>query len=386
MVGEQSSGRVIAQPRRNRGESFRSIRSQGSEGSSVYGMPSPGFASAAPLQPQYGFQHPPAPPPGRPISPEVPTGFLDLDFVFIKANRSFQQIMLGGQDLRGRRLADVASPADNENFHAIKNRLRTERETKDPSYLPPILQPGQDPVLGVPERDVDQVTQGFEDRTYIWTQAQPVRDVQTFPARTRLAKAGIYFVAVTLPSFHPVEQPQAPPPPPQHLQGGHMYASPFAVTPNPSEGFGPPRQHISQSAPPSSYLTYPGVTAPAPPTPGARTYPPAHAQMAHPQASPYPSYHLSTALPTTPRLPIAEPPTGATPFTPRSAARDPIQTMVTEGLNLPPIAAVSPPNLAHSLSQPMEQQGSSGEESGPGGRTKSPKKRRRMGIDHVLHR
>ncbi|GAB7362677.1 hypothetical protein MBLNU230_g2986t1 [Neophaeotheca triangularis] len=388
-MGEQAaSGRPMAQPRRSRGDSFRSIRSQTSEGSSVYGLPSPNYVPTGPMQSQYGFQHPLAPPPGRPISPEIPTGFLDLDLVFIKANRSFQQIMLGGQDVRNRRLDHVAIPADGESIQSIRNRLRAEREAREPSYLPPIVQGGQEPVLGVPERDVDQVTQGFEDRTYIWTQAQPVRDVQTFPARIRLAKAGTYFVAVTLPSFHPVEQ-QAQPPPPQHLPSGHMYASPFAVTPNPPESFGPPRQAVSQSAPPSSYFTHPGVTAPAPPvmgsTSGPRTYPPTHAQMAH-QAGPYSGYHAGPPAPTTPRLPIAEPPTEATPFTPRSAARDPIQTMVTEGLNLPPIAASSPTGFKPSSGQQTEQQGSSEEDNRPGGKVRSPKKRRRMGIDDVLHR
>lgn len=363
-----STARPIAATRHRRTESLRSLRSQTSEGSSPAGIPTPGYAPPALQAP---FSYFPPPPPALSAA-EVPTAYLDMDFTFIKANRPFEQILANGQDVRGGQLSDVAASADNESFQGIRNGLRTEREAREPAYMPPILQAGQDPLFNVCEADVDRLTQGFRDQTYTWTRSQQGQSQEIFPARVRLAKADIYFVAITLPSFRPVT-PQYPSP---------YSASTFAATPsqpNPG-GFTPQRPGATQSAPPSFYYPYAPQAGQLPPEQmggqplaPARTYPPYQPQ---PQQaySPYPP----RPQPTTPRLPPPEQPTGVTPLMPRAmapeAARPP-----QAALQLPPLGGAPAPPGASDVAG---QQGSSSEGEGE----ESPKKRRRMGIHDVLQR
>lgn len=386
----QTPTRPLAGTRNRRAESFRSLRSQTSEDSPSYAASTSSYPPVGILQSPFSAQQPPTPSTGR-FGYEVATAFLNLDFIIMKANRAFEQIMMGGQDVQGRQIADIAASADNEGFHAIRNRLRAERESREPAYMPPILHPGQDPVEGVSETDVDQFTRGFSDHTYIWTHGQLGAAAQRFPARVRLAKASTYFVVITLPSFRPVDlarlQPSAP------IYGGPLVPGPPLQA---METFIPPRQ-TAQSAPPMAYYPLQGATAPIPPQPPPGT---AHLTTSRtstypqpvgpyqPQRQPYPVYQ-PTAL-ETPRLPMAEPSFGPTSFTPRTASREYVPPTGTAELQLPPI--MGSPASGPSGRQPAEaltQQASSEEEEEDaegGRRLGSPRKRRRMGIDDVLQR
>ena len=374
--------------RRNRAESFRSLRSQTSEDSPTYSASTPGaYASAAPLQSPFGTHFPPTPSSIRP-SYEVATALLNLDFVIIRANRPFQQIMLPGLDIRGRQIADIAAPADNESFQAIRNRLRTERESREPAYMPPIVQPGQDPVERISEAEVDQYTEGFSDRSYTWTHTQLGSASQQFPVRIRLGKASSYFIVVTLPSFRPVEPPSMQP-------SASMYSGPLALGPplQPPERFVPQRQTATQSAPPTAYFPFQGTSGSIPlqRPPGvgrfgyARTYPPPQPMVSY-QEQPYPVYQ--PVAPSTPRLPIAEPPTETTAFTPRSTPREVALPPGTATRQLPPImgSPAAEPSGAPSVEAYMQQGISEEEEEGEEGGLRSPRKRRRVGIHDVLHR
>lgn len=382
--GPPPPARPIAQTRHRRAESFRSLQSQTSEASSSYGPPTPSYIHGSAMRPPTGFMQS-SPPEPRSSSPEVPTALFDLDLVVLRANAPFQQIMLGGQDARGRRLGDIAAPADGRSFQAIRNDLRAEREQREPAYLPPIVQAGQDPLQGLPDSQVDMMAQGFADRTYTWTQTMPGPATQTFPARVRLAKAGTYFVVVTLPSFRPVEQP----PPPLSL--GPTYGTPYiAAPPIPTpESYTPqPRTTVAQSAPPT--MSYPTESASAQlqraqqtQMAPSRTYPPPQIRMPYqqPYYQPY-----GSAQPSTPRLPIAEPPTETSPFTPRSAPTQIAQPVPGSNVLLPPImGAPSGPSTGRQREAAIQQESSS-EEDNEGRRLRSPRKRRRMGIDEVLQR
>lgn len=172
MVLEQASGmtvstassqsaRPIAAPRQRRADSLRSLRSQTSDGST---LPNPTLPPPPTLQSPFKRSHPP---PSALLAPaEVPTAFLDVDLVFLRANQPYQQIMSDGRDIKGLQLGDVAAPVDNESFNDIRNRLRAEREAREPSYMPPIAQSGLDPIQGVSEVDVERLTYGFTDHTY----------------------------------------------------------------------------------------------------------------------------------------------------------------------------------------------------------------------------
>ena len=382
---QASSSRPIAGARHQRGESFRSLRSQTSDDSPIWSATSSSYPPSAVLQSPYSYQQP-QPPAGMRLAYEVPTAVLDLDFIIIRANRPFEQIMVGGQALRGRHISEIAGSADSESFSSIRNRLRAEREAREPAYMPPILLSGQDPLQGFSDFEVDRFSHGFSDVQYTWTQTQMGPSAQTFPVRVRLAKAGIYFVVVTLPSFRPVDptpmQPLAP------GYGGPLVLGPPLPAP---EGFGPRRQSTSQSTLSTGYFPFQSATGPtqhpiptASQTATARTYPPPQPPTPYQQPPPYLSQHLPA--PATPRLPIAEPPTETTAFTPRSVPRE--VTQATGGpadLQLPPIAD-SPAASGRSRAATMDSlinQASSEEGDGD---DRSPKKRRRMGIGDVLQR
>lgn len=371
--------RPMAEPRHRRGESFRSLRSQTSDDSPTYSTYTPSFPPASMLQSPTSYPLP-LPHSSGPFAHEVPTAFLDLDMAVLKANRPFGQIMAGLDNIRGRQLADIAAPADNEAFQTIRNRLRAEREASEPAYMPPILHSGEGPVQGVSEADADQITQAFGDQTYVWTQVSPAVPRQTFPARVRLAKAaGIYFIVVTLPSFHPVERPPSQ---------GPTAPSPFAVAPAPmpTPMYLPPRQTLVQSAPPMNpALFFGGGPPPLHPSQlaASQSYPRPQPLMPYQQLQ-YPQQPYSViSQPASgqSQLPIAEPPTATTPFTPGMVPRQPVMPGGTAEFQLPPII----PSPAAGPSRPVmvtddEDDGEEGTD------PTSPRKRRRMNIGDVLQR
>lgn len=399
--------RPITTTRQRRAESFRSIQSFASEESSTYGPSTPSFLPRPPVPFQTPLTYPT---PGRPaisppFEPEIPTALLDLDFVIIRANTSFQQIMANDRDLTQSRLNDIAAPADSESFKNIQTRLRGEREAREPSYLPPIVPSGEDPLRGVSDADIERFTQGFSDQTYNWMQLKPgPRGSQIFPARVRLARATTYFAVVTLPSFRPVEPPRAHMPIPQ--TASFVFGPPLPPTEDALREH--QRQMTAHSAPPS-YLPYPYESMQSPayhshgvPTPVTRAYPPPPPRYPQTYQQPYQQHFLpSQPIPGPPpesRLPLTSsrtqaPPYGLSAFTappphlPPTSSRD---------VQLPPIAASpalapaqGPPSIppiqeGPTIAAPESHQRSESDEDSEGKRLRSPRKRRRMGIDEVL--
>lgn len=368
------ASRTIASTRHRRQESFRSLRSQGSDTSAVASSPT--------------YPHPPPPtvtdaflgarlkPQFSTIPPwyEVPTAYLNLDLVIIKANRSYRQIMLGGAEVAGRQIAEIAAPIDGESFANIRNRLRSEREAHDPAYMPPIMHPGHDPLQGAREAEVERYAQGFQDRTYTWTQTQAGSSAQTFPVRVRLAKANTYFVAVTLPSFRPVE-----------AVGQSQMPRAFIGSASPPGIDFRARQPVAASAP------FPPVVAPT-----LQTGQPSSSRASWPRPPPVLDQHLQGPVRSyqadprgASRLPVAEPPTETTAFTPRTAARELGQESAS-GPQLPPIVGSPVPVSSRTMESSdarataMSRSGHNDTDVDEGERT--PRKRRRLGLDDVLHR
>lgn len=372
-----STARPIARTRHQRTESLRSLRSQTSDGSSGSSLPTPGFPPT--LQPGWIYQ--PSRPPSSGMSAAIaPTAFLDLDFNVIRANRPFQQILSNDQDVRGKQLQDLVVAADGESFIALRARLKGERESREPAYMPPMLQSGEDPIRGVSEDDIERLAGGFSDQTYTWSRAVPGPQRETFPARVRLAKATAYFVVVTLPSFRPVDvlppQSSATLPPP-----GFMIPPPRAPT---LPGQSMESRTDTQTAPPRSY--YPSAS----PMAGVQQFAMIAGQplQGRPYASiqPYPTGPFLVGTPqrpppVTPRLPTAEPPMHVTPITPLTTAPM-LPSQRAPAMLLPPIAATPPSQVliptAGSSGAAEVQQGPSDDDE------ESPKKRRRMDISDVL--
>ncbi|KAK3638638.1 hypothetical protein LTR56_012944 [Elasticomyces elasticus] len=372
--------RPIAEPRRHRAGSFRSLRSQASDDSGPLSITAstPGRLPPTSMFSPYGMRQPP---PSTSLSGfELATALLNTDFVIIRANRPFEDIMFGGRNVRDRNIAELASPADGDSFQSIRNRLRAEREAREPAYMPPIIQPGQDPVLRIGETDAEQYTHGFNDNTYTWRQRQTGSSGETFPARVRLAKATAYFVVVTLPSFRPVEQSPAPlsiPRPQPFSYGGPLMVGPPLHSPEPMA----PRDQMMRSAPPMGHfaLQSPASTMP-PPYGSTYTYPPPQPLMPFQQPG-YVGY--PQADPSMMRLPATGPPT-ETRYTPWSHQMGMPQHVGTAAMYLPPMDMTSMMRPGGLMENQTGGDGASEEEYTGDGRPTG--KRRRMGIDDVLQR
>ncbi|KAK5112614.1 hypothetical protein LTR62_003929 [Meristemomyces frigidus] len=401
----QVTPRPIAQTRQRRADSYRSLRSQASDDSASVIGSTPGRGMAGPLQSPYAIR-PPTATTQAPQRYEVATALLNTDFIIVRANQPFDQIMNQGGSTRGRHIGELAVPADNDDMQNVRNRLRAEREARDPAYMPPILQPGQDPVLHIPESEAEQFAHSFNDDTYTWRHAQHGPQSETFPARVRLAKTSIYFVVLTLPSFRPVEAP------PQSLPPPTAYSSLF--------GFGPPlpspepfamtRQSALHSAPPQTLYRPRAPSAssstllPSAPHGSATTYPPPHPLIPfqHPQPRHVQPPPLLTRPHTPSRLLPREPPTDTTAFTPRSMPTEIARGMGEGDLVLPPLSQQQQQLQTQTRMIPgsgtgigsgtlgaamgMRGTGSSEDEEEGGDRTRRGGKRRRMGIDEVLQR
>lgn len=352
----QSNSRPIAAPRQRRADSLQSLRSQTSERSSLLtpSLPPPSTFQSA-------FNHP-QPPSSVALAPaEVPTAFLDVDLIILRANQPFKQIINEGQDVKDRQLGEIAAPADSESFQTIRNRLRAEREAREPSYMPPIIQSGQDPIQGISEADIERLTYGFTDHTYTWTRSPAGPTAETFPARVRLAKATAYFVVVTLPSFRPA-----------HPKG----ASAVSVIPFAPPPLSPMSAHPPTTVPGGVYPPMPASFLPPSPRPssGAQAYPAIHRGTSYQHPS----------VPSTLPLPAAQPPFETRSFAPPAAVGEVMQPPAIRG-QLAPVSGTSIMAAGASSQGKAEtppQQASSSEE----GEDRSPKKRRRVGIDEVLQR
>ncbi|WPH04537.1 Hypothetical protein R9X50_00742900 [Acrodontium crateriforme] len=370
-----SQTRLTAKARIRRSETY-SINPQGNEGPSTLAPPSPL---------RTGFTYHPPPNVNIQTPYEVPMAYMDLDFVFLRANSSFERIMLGGQESRGRHLSDVALPADKSDFQSIQDRLRREREEREPSYMPPILQPGLASISGVSDGDVDRLSQGFSDHTYTWINRRLTSsDRSVFPARVRLAKANVYFVVVTLPSFRPID----PPPIPRVTVASLV--PPFSrerTMSYPPEAPGPPRRDESHSAPPRMFLPSPSVgpeikSSSSKPPHLQSTLPPPPAQLSYaPPQQPQPQVMSKTVHPPLLLQPTAEhnPALLQTPTSSDRPATSPgmLQLPSLHHHNASPMPGLSAPKLGE-ITRRSPGWASEGDE------RSSPRKRRRLGINDML--
>ena len=374
IASSPTSSRPIAGTRHRRTESLRSLRSQTSDSSGGSALPTPTFPPPSSALYRFGLQ-PSTYPSVDPGSVETPTAYLDMDLTFIRANHAFQQAISGGWDVARRRLEDIAVSADNNNFQSIRNQLREEREARDPSYMPPILHHSQDPLQGVSDGDIDQLAQGFTDRTYIWAPNQPIAPRERFTVRVRLAKANTYFVVVTLPPLR-----QQMPSQPSTLSS--TYATPVSTVAENYQSYGSSTGH--QAAP-----RYYGMQG----TVGGPQYQ-QQAFMRQPPSMTYSSYHPPPQIsqsyqqppqPATPRMGTTET-AESRPYTPQTAPREPLPPP-RGSYQFPPIGNAPPVSsgpFASAPTGPQRRRLSSPEDEGDDER--SPKKRRRVGIDDVLQR
>ncbi|KAF1349124.1 hypothetical protein BDV97DRAFT_370326 [Delphinella strobiligena] len=415
-----TADRVIAGSRHRRAASLRTLLSY-PDASGPLSRSLPASGAPAILGPAFA----PQPRTSRLTQGLVtPIAFLDLDLVIMKANAAFQTLM-GIREIRGVRLTDIATPLEGDSFQNTRNHLRAEREAKEPSYLPPILQPGLDPVSRVTDQNVEEITRGFDDQHYTWTFRLEGGE-RNLPVRLRLAKTSLYFVTLFLPPLPEAQTEQAtihnpaPPPvlyqipvPPQFLASPPHFTDPHL----------PGHEHAVQSAPPSPFYhsqsIFPGANPPplGPPSQFSSGTYPHHDFRAryNPTAPPSQAYYQQPAFHTyPPHMPppsfqtiqerqasastIPGPSSFITPSTYNptfSSTRPRSETMESLGRHIqtrlradsgviPSVIHSSPPQPEAEFSR-VSSDDSAGSAAAQG---QSPRKRRRTGmnLDDVLHR
>ncbi|PSK59355.1 Transcription activator of gluconeoproteinsis ERT1 [Elsinoe australis] len=136
--------------------------------------------------------------PSRDTGPIVPTAWLDFDLNILKTDDHFSRIFSNWQ-LLGRRLPDIAVPSTPDLFHNLRTKLRDERESKDPAYLPPIAVPGEDPLGPMDNVNVAEATHGFDALHYQLSYTFASGMTQTLATKFNLARTSRYFIIMSLP-------------------------------------------------------------------------------------------------------------------------------------------------------------------------------------------
>lgn len=331
----------------------------------------------------------------------LPIAFLNLDLVILKSNQAFQDLVAFLGDIQGKSMVDLLEFRSTEVLHRIRNELRNEREEREPTYMAPITPSGQDPVQSVSEKDVDQVSEGYMDRSFLLNFRLPNGQHQSLKTQIRLAKTSLYFVTLVV---HTPPRPAGPPLLTQHVSAPtppRTSQSLSASTNGAARDFGSyPVRPLSSagSAPSSPYFNFNTVRTSLPnltsstygisplhhysPTAGAEQQgyfpttiqPPLH-PTTHP--SPYPPISRNGSI--IPESPVRQ-----------EVVNEPNRSDRLQGLQLPPIRTGPPPLLNSPLAQEFGE--SIRERVRPRGspsmaeRTDTPDsgKRRRLNIHEVL--
>ncbi len=166
-----------------------------------------------------------------------PAAFLTTDLEMAKASDTFLDA-IGRQNVKGLRLLDVISPMERERVISLQRQIQSERDRKDPQYLPPIFV----------KRDEDRVIQslglGPDDLARYsldWHEYLTFNSLdgqqRTFPVRLGFAKQdSIYYIILHLqpairPLGHPTPSPQSRDAPYAYQPMQHqMYSNPTPVS------------------------------------------------------------------------------------------------------------------------------------------------------------
>ncbi|KAF4554764.1 Hypothetical protein D9617_3g018320 [Elsinoe fawcettii] len=139
----------------------------------------------------------------RTNQPIVPTAWLDLDLNIIKADDNFARLFGNFQGLLNRRLPELGVPSTPDLFQTLRTRMRDERESKDPAYLPPIVIPGEDPLGPMENVNVAEATRGFDPLHYMLSYTFASGMNQTLATKFNLARTSRYFIIMSLPPLTP---------------------------------------------------------------------------------------------------------------------------------------------------------------------------------------
>jgi hypothetical protein len=339
--------------------------------------------------------------PPRPQPPQGPAplvAFLNLDLRILKCNEVFRSIFQPDGDPRGRLLSEFVDQRHSVALTQLQNGLREERTRREPTFLPGIF-PGpqeQQAVETVDERDVDRITQGFDDRAEQWTYVLPGGQLETMLSRVRLAKTSIYFAVIVL---RRIAQPS-----PRRPAG---FGRPRSIELAAAGSFPPPQpspthMQFLQSGPRSPFVA--GSSAPSSPfanllTLGTSLPPTTVPSLARTEQGYFaPTGPLLTAPlqmqpPPQPSLAFSRPPSANTEIRP-SSARERRRPEPLGSLYLPPIVSSAPTTpmtgdfFQHHSTPQAGSAGARTPDQGEGGegQEESGRKRRRMDITDIVEK
>lgn len=281
-----------------------------------------------------------------------PIAFLNIDLLIMKSNQTFQDLFGLRGDVSGQGVGDLMEPAQHDMLQRLRNELRDEREAREPAYMPPISRGGEQEVLeNVPLEHAESLSQPYQDRRYTWTFRLRNGQMQPLGVNVRLAKATVFFVALTVqpfqlpgpsPLMHAVGLPPAPGMPipprssPRTAPATHSRDAPYYDPTRPSTA--------TRSGPPSPYSFHSASTNLPPGTPRGNAY------LASPTTRPGSGYRHSYHAPSSNPL---GPPLTSMPLSsssrPPSATSEPSQHRMVrpvrpESLQLPPLRGAQVPN------------------------------------------
>lgn len=249
---------------------------------------SPG--SAGPSAPGSEFTSPEAP--GQRHLPRIfsadaafrgerpPVHFTDEPVLYIRANNmeivkaspSFSEAV-GASGFVGRRITDIITPEASETIIELCNALNAEQKRREPSYLPPIFDRGEEAVrsLGFTAESVSRVE--FNHQTYTTFRSNDGQP-RSYPVRLGLLKEGSFFFITALLSVQSrtLYQPSLPQsrdaPPGRAGQDLHTLprASMMRATPTPmdaahrrfSDGTSALRREVGRASQPTPQRRSPG--------------------------------------------------------------------------------------------------------------------------------
>ncbi len=259
-MGPPFASPILSSPVRGhqRTSSYRELRSQPGN---FHHAPQIGYAVTQSYDP--GAFRPP--PPHLEIPTIPPIAVLSIDLVVAKANQAFHEALAPGVNLRGTRLLDLVSPSHGAEIQGLQSQLRSERDTKDPTYLPPIHGSAHDldAISSIDDRNLLTATQGTMERKFYWTFRTTSGQQRNFHLTAKLARTSVFFVVLML---LPSSQYSAPSPSPYAMEEAQrgLHSSPISSTLARSPVLGQVGQHrpfssgSSQSG--SPYYTSPGPT------------------------------------------------------------------------------------------------------------------------------
>lgn len=146
------------------------------------------------------------------IPPIPPIAVLSIDLVVAKGNQAFHDAISPGVSIRGRPLIELLSPNHGAEIQGLQSQLRAERDTKDPTYLPPIQGSAHDldAISSIDDRDLLNATQGMMERKLYWTFRTPSGQPRNFHFTVKLARTSFFFVVIMLSQGSQYPAPSSP--------------------------------------------------------------------------------------------------------------------------------------------------------------------------------